>query len=115
MVEHLKDLRLHVTRYGTGLKTRYSVLPITGEEKAPEKKRNLTWYVAEIKRLCALDNMDPKQELKLFLTKVQPQWADADEATQLPEFYRYIDSETQGLQPPNEPPPEEPQDIGRYF
>ncbi|GAI91364.1 unnamed protein product, partial [marine sediment metagenome] len=98
MVGGLKDLRLRVTRYGSGLKTRYSVLPITGEEKAPEGERSEGWYAAEIKRLCALANMDPKQELKLFLTKVQPSISEAPPAAQMAAFWEYINQETKDLQ-----------------
>jgi len=115
MVGHLQGLRLRVTRHGTGMKTRYSVLPITGEEKAPEEKRNLAWFAGEIKRLCALANMDPKQELKLFLSEVASDLVNADQVTQMQAFYKYIDQETKDLQQPDEPPPEEPEDIGRYF
>jgi len=115
MVGHLKDLRLRVTRYGTGLKTRYSVLPITGEDKAPKQDPSMAWYASEIKRLCALANMDPKQELKLYLTEVAPDMADADPFVRMQCFYQYIDKETMDLQEPDEPPPDEPQDIGRYF
>ena len=115
MVGHLAGLRLRVTRHGTGMKTRYSVLPITGEEKAPEEKRNLAWCAGEIKRLCALANMDPKQELKLFLSEVASDLVNADQVTQMQAFYKYIDQETKDLQQPDEPPPDEQEDIGRYF
>ena len=115
MVGHLEDLRLRVTRHGTGMKTRYSVLPITEEEKAPKKETTADEYASEIKRLCALANMDPKQELKLFLTEVSPQLAEAPPTIQMRAFYDYINAETKNLQQPDEPPPDEPQDIGRYF
>ncbi len=115
MIGHLPGLRLRVTRHGSGLKTRYSVLPITGEEKAPEKEYDPGWYADKIKRLCKLANMDPKQELKLFLTNVAPNLVDAPVLSQMAAFCAYIDEETKDLQPPDEPPPDEPQDIGRYF
>lgn len=115
MVGHLKGLSLRVTRYGTGLKTRYSVLPITGEEKAPEEEYTIDWLAAKIKSLCALANMDPKQELKLFLTEIEPGLATTTPYFQMQAFYKYIDKETKDLQQPDEPPPDEPQDIGRYF
>jgi len=115
MVGGLKDLRLRVTRHGTGMKTRYSVLPITGEEKAPEKKHDIDWYANEVKRLCALGNMDPKQELKLFLTEIARASQLASPIIQMRAFYDYIDQETKDLQHVDEPPPGKPQDIGRYF
>ena len=115
MVGGLKDLRLRVTRHGTGMKTRYSVLPITGEQLAPGIEKSPDTYAADIKRLCALANMDPKQELKLFLADVAPHLADAALPVQMQRFYFYIDKETKDLQPVDEPPPDEPQDIGRYF
>ncbi|MBA7660478.1 hypothetical protein ES703_68480 [subsurface metagenome] len=115
MVGGLQDLRLRVTRHGTGMKTRYSVLPITGEEERPKKEWSIEWGVAEIERLCALANMDPKQELKLFLTKVAPNMAEAAPVIQMHAFFDYIDKETKDLQHVDEPPPDEPQDIGRYF
>lgn len=115
MVGGLKNLRLRVTRHGTGKKTRYSVLPITGEEKAPEKKRDIAWYAAEVKRLCALDNMDAKQELNLFLSKVEPKDLHLSPTERMRAFYEYIDDETKDLQHVDEPPPDEEQDIGRYF
>lgn len=115
MVGGLKDLRLRVTRHGTGMKTRYSVLPITGEEKAPETKRDMRWYAAEVKRLCALGKMDPRQELNLFLKEVAPGLAESRPIIQIQAFYEYIDKETKDLQHVDEPPPDEPQDIGRYF
>lgn len=115
MVGGLKDLRLRVTRHGTGMKTRYSVLPITGEEKAPAERRDFTWYTDEIKRLCKLANMNPKQELKLFLAEVKPVAINYTRIDQMRAFYDYINEETQDFQKPDEPPPDEPQDIGRYF
>lgn len=115
MVGGLKDLRLRVTRHGTGMKTRYSVLPITGEEKAPEKREDMDWYANEVRRLCDLANMNPKQELKLFLTDVAPVLREAEPLEQMRSFYLYINQETKDLQPPDEPPPDEEQDIGRYF
>ncbi len=115
MVSGLKDLHLRVTRYGSGLKTRYSVLPITGEEERPKKEWSLEWGVAEIKRLCALANMDPKQELELFLTEIEPGAAKYTPFERMHAFYAYIYAETLDLQAPDEPPPDEPQDIGRYF
>jgi len=115
MVGHLKDLRLRVTRHGTGMKTRYSVLPLTGEETPHEKDVTLAWYVQEIKGLCKLAGMDPKQELKLFLTEIEPGAADYTPLDQMRAFHAYIDAETHDLQHPDEPPPDEEQDIGRYF
>ena len=115
MVGHLKDLRLRVTRYGSGLKTRYSVLPITGEEKAAEKKYDPGYYADKIKHLCELAKMDPKQELKLFLANVAPNLVDAPALTQMAAFYAYIDEETKDFQKAEAQPPDEPQDIGRYF
>ena len=115
MVGHLPGLRLRVTRHGSGLKTRYSVLPITGEETAPEGERSEGWYAAEIKRLCALANMNPEQELRLFRTDVEPAVVSMTPWAQMHAFYNYIDQETKDLQTPDEPPPDEPQDIGRYF
>jgi len=115
MATYLSGLRLRVTRHGTGLKTRYSVLPITGEEKAPTGRDDADWYANEIKRLCALGNMDPKQELKLFLESVEPGIEADTRDVKMRAFYNYINEETKDLQPPDEPPPDEPQDIGRYF
>jgi len=115
MVGHLEGLRLRVTRHGTGMKTRYSVLPITGEEKAPETSDDIELLAAKVRGLCKLANMDPKQELKLFLAEVAPEWAEEDPAGQMQAFYEYINQETKDLQHTDEPPPDEPQDIGRYF
>jgi len=115
MVGGLKDLRLRVTRHGTGMKTRYSVLPITGEEKAAEDRPSIDWYAAEIKRLCALANMNPEQELRLFRTEIEPEVVSMTPWAQMHAFHNYIDQETKDLQAPDEPPPDEPQDIGRYF
>ncbi len=115
MVGSLKDLRLRVTRHGTGMKTRYSVLPITGEEKAPETTDEMDILARDIRALCKLANMDPKQELKLFLSEIAPDLADKPQIAQMRAFYWYIDKETIDLQEVDEPQPEEPQDIGRYF
>lgn len=115
MVGHLKDLRLRVTRHGTGMKTRYSVLPITGEEETAEIERTTAWYAKEVKRLCTLAKMDAKQELKLFLSEVEPDLAKLPAISQMRAFYVYINETTEDFQAPDEPPPDEPQDIGRYF
>jgi len=115
MAGHLKDLRLRVTRHGTGRKTRYSVLPLIGQEEESETDLPLHWYVDETKRLCALADMDAKQELKRFLTEVSPSSATAKPDVQVRAFYAYIADKTGTERDEDEPPPEEPEDIGHYF
>ena len=115
MVGGLKDLRLRVTRHGTGLKTRYSVLPITAQEQAAETEENPAWYAEKVKRLCKLADLNVKQELKLFLTEIEPGLVNAAPLVQMKAFFYYIDKETKEFQKSDEPPPDEPQDIGRYF
>ncbi len=115
MVGGLKDLRLRVTRHGTGMKTRYSVLPISSLEPPPDEEKSMAWLIEEIKRLCALDNRDAKQEYKLFFAEVVPGVTYATPLDKMRTFYNYINEETKDLQPVDEPPPDEPQDIGRYF
>jgi len=116
MVGHLPGLRLRVTRHGTGMKTRYSVLPITGEMEAAgtesasgsPKGRNMAWYIEETKRLCDLAGMDPKQEYKLFFAVVVPGVTYATALDKLRAFYNYIDKQTKEFQALGEPPPADP-------
>jgi len=115
MVGHLKDLRLRVTRHGTGMKTRYSVLPITGEEQLSDRDRGMASLAEKIKRLCALGNMDPRKEFTLFRSEIASDNELSSDGILMQAFYNYIDQETKDLQAPDEPPPDEPQDIGRYF
>ena len=115
MVGGLKDLRLRVTRHGTGMRTRYSVLPITGEEKVAKASDKADILARDIRALCKLAGMDPKKELHLFLTEVAPEWAEEPTIDQMHAFYQYIDQETKDVQHVDEPPPDEEQDIGRHF
>ena len=111
----LKGLLLRVTRHGTGKTTRYSVLPLIGQKEESETDLPLHWYVDETKRLCALADMDAKQELKRFLTEVSPSSATAKPDVQVRAFYAYIADKTGTGRDEDEPPPEEPRDIGDYF
>jgi len=115
MVGGLKDLRLRVTRYGTGLKTRYSVLPITGEAAEASTEQEEQKLAQEIREFCSIAGLDPGQELKLFLSEVAPSLAIAKQITQMRAFFAYIDKKTEDMREPDEPPPDEEQDIGRYF
>lgn len=115
MVGHLKDLRLRVTRYGSGLKTRYSVLPITGEEKAAKASDEIELLAAKIRGLCKLAGMNPRKELTLFRSEIASDDDLASDEALMRAFYEYINAETLDLQHVDEPPPDEPQDIGRYF
>ena len=115
MAGHLKDLRLRVTRHGTGRKTRYSVLPLIGQESSPSVEAEEQTLAQEIRDMCAGANLDPKQELALFLSEEAPELRNAPQLSQMRGFYAYIADKTGTEQDEDEPPPEEPEDIGHYF
>ena len=115
MVGHLKDLRLRVTRHGTGRKTRYSVLPLIGQETSPSVEAEEQTLAQDIRDMCASAGLDPKQELALFLNEEAPELRNAPQLSQMRGFYAYIDDKTGTEQDEDEAPPEEPQAIGAYF
>jgi len=115
MVGFLKDLRVQVKRSGTNRQTRYSIIAVGTQTPPPEEPIDFSQLVDEIKRLCALAGMDSKQEIKLFLTEVEPDLKTKPADVQFRAFYEYIDKETKDLQKPDEPQPEEPTDISSYF
>lgn len=115
MVGGLAGLRLRVTRHGSGLNTRYSVLPITGEAAVPSTEQEEQKLAQEIREMCLAGGLDAGQELKLFLSEIAPDLADKPQIMQMRGFYAYIDKKTEDMREPDEPPPDEPQDIGRYF
>jgi len=115
MVGHLEDLRLRVTRHGTGMKTRYSVLPITEEAPRTNEELEAQRLAQEIREMCSIGGLDPGQELKLFLSEIAPKLADKPQIMQMRGFFAYIDNKTEDMREPDEPPPDEEQDIGRYF
>lgn len=115
MAGHLKDLRLRVTRHGTGRKTRYSVLPLIGQETTPSIEAEEQTLAQDIRDMCAGAGLDAKQELALFLSEVAPELKDAPQLSQIRGFYAYIDEKTGVDRDEDESPPEEPEDIGHYF
>lgn len=115
MVGTLHNLTVQVKRHGTGRQTRYSIVPTEARPAPTEAPTDFTKLVDEIKRLCALAGMDTKQELKLFLSEVEPDLARAPADKQMRAFYEYIKEETKDTQPVDEPQPEEPADISSYF
>ena len=115
MVGHLKDLRLRVTRHGTGVKTRYSVLPIAATDTTSDDEIEAQKLAQEIREMCSIGGLDPGQELKLFLSEIAPKLADKPQIMQMRGFFAYIDNKTEDMREPDEPQPEEPEDIGRYF
>ena len=115
MAGHLKDLRLRVTRHGTGRKTRYSVLPLIGQETSPSVEAEEQTLAQDIRDMCAGANLDPKQELALFLSEEAPELRNAPQLSQMRGFYAYIADKTGTEQDEDKPPPEKPEDIGKYF
>ncbi len=115
MVGHLKDLRLRVTRHGTGMKTRYSVLPLAVEEPPAGHDLEEQKLAQDIREMCVIAGLNSGQELKLFLSEIAPGLADKPQIMQMRGFFAYIDKKTEDMREPDEPPPDEPQDIGRYF
>ena len=115
MAGHLKDLRLRVTRHGTGRKTRYSVLPLIGQETTPSIEEEIQTLARDIRALCVGAGLDPKQELALFLSEEAPELRDAPQLSQMRGFYAYIADKTGAEQDEGEAPPEEPRNIGKYF
>ncbi len=115
MIGSLEGLRLRVTRHGSGLDTRYAVLPLMGIVPAPDTDQEEQKLAQEIREMCSIGGLDPGQELKLFLSEIAPGVADKSQILQMRAFFAYIDNKTEDMREPDEPPPDEPQDIGRYF
>lgn len=115
MVGYLTDLVLMVKRVGSGMNTTYALVPMVGDKVAENVLDSPVGLAKEIKRLCAIRDTDPKDELATFLVNISPAHHELPTLDQLKGLLAYLQ---QLVHDPKTSPDKEPEsgpDAASYF
>ena len=93
MVGFLTDLTVMVKRVGTGMNTTYALVPMVGVQPSVVALNTEAGIAKEIKRLCVILEVDPKEQLARFLTVTSPDHAKQPVADQLKGLLAWLQQE----------------------
>lgn len=112
MVGRLEGLTVQVKRQGTGLNTRYTIVPLTKAPWQAETHDDLEGQAKYVKTLCQEWGLDPKALMAEFRENLDEELETGSEIEQMAAFCQYVEYQVEVVAQKEK---EQESDIGDYF